>query len=232
MSTRQLPLNLGHRFASGRADFLVTDTNKDAVGWIDAWPDWPSNALGLYGPKGCGKSHLVHVFAAKTGAQILSIEDLKSRDPLSIAESCKAVAWDNSESLPDEQAFFHFFNAMRASGKSLLIVGRTAPARWPVSLPDLRSRLAGMPAVEILAPDDTTMTAVLTKLFHDRQLEISPGLIDFVLKRIPRTFAAIQKLVGAVDQEALAQNRKITVPLVRDVLDALASQGAWFDEAP
>lgn len=230
MSARQLPLDLGHRLATGRADFLVTDANREAISWIDSWPNWPAHALGLYGPAGSGKSHLVDVFAAKADAHILDINSLASQNPLSIAESHNAVAWDNADALVDERGLLHFFNAMREASKHLLIVGRSAPARWPVTLPDLKSRLAGMPAVEIRAPDDATIAAVLTKLFHDRQLDIEESLIDFVLKRVPRTFSAVQSLVEAVDQEALARNRKITVPLVRDVLDALVTQGSGFDE--
>lgn len=230
MTNSQLPLNLGHRQATGRADFLVTDTNREAVSWIDSWPKWPANALGLYGPAGCGKTHLVDVFAARTGAELIDASSLASRDPVSIANCVAAAAWDDAENIQDEHAFFHLFNALREAGKHFLVVGRTAPARLKISLPDLQSRLAGMPAVEILQPDDATIAAVLAKLFHDRQLDVSPSLIDFVLKRVPRTFSAVQMLVDRVDQQALAQGRKITVPLVRDVLDGLIAQGAGFDE--
>lgn len=148
-----------------------------------------------------------------------------------MADSFEAVVWDNADALIDETALFHFFNAMRAADKHFLIVGRTAPARWPVTLPDLKSRLTAIPAVEILAPDDATLMAVLAKLFHDRQLDVSPDVIEFSMKRAPRTFSAIRRLVDAVDQEALAQRRKITVPLVREVLDRLSAQGAWLDES-
>ena len=122
--------------------------------------------------------------------------------------------------MPDESALFHLFNVVREARKHLLIVGQTAPARWDVALPDLKSRLSGMPSVEIRSPDDATIAAVLVKLFRDRQLEVTPELVGYVQKRIPRTFAAIQKMTERVDHDALAQNRKITVPLVRDILDS------------
>ena len=219
-ASQQLPLELGHRPAIGRSDFLVTDANREAVGWIDMWPKWPSHGLGLYGPPGCGKSHLVHVFAAKAEAHVLEVNEITESDPIALVAQHKALAWDNADAVSDEQALFHLFNVVREAGKHLLIVGRTAPARWDVMLPDLKSRLSGMPSVEIRQPDDTTIAAVLVKLFRDRQLEVTPDLVDYIQKRIPRTFVAVQALAERVDRDALAQNRKITVPLVRSILEA------------
>ncbi len=223
-ASQQLPLELGHRPATGRADFLVTDANREAVGWIDTWPNWPSHGLGLYGPPGCGKSHLVHLFAAKAGAHVLHVNEISQSDPVALVAKHHALAWDNADAVSHEQALFHLFNVVREAGKHLLIVGRTAPARWDVSLPDLKSRLNGMPSVEIRSPDDATITAVLVKLFRDRQLEITPDLVEYIQKRIPRTFVAVQTLAERVDRDALAQNRKITVPLVRGILE-----GGEFD---
>ncbi len=224
MSSRQLPLELGHRPAMDRADFLVTDANREAVGWIDSWPAWPSHALGLYGPAGCGKSHLVHVFAAKAGAHLIDVTMLASADPVALACAHPALIWDGADTVPNEQALFHLFNAVREAGKHLLIVGRSAPARWDIALPDLKSRLAGMPSVAMHTPDDATMAAVLIKLFRDRQLEIGPDFVDYVQKRIPRTFVALQSFAEIVDREALAQRRKVTVPLVRDLLNAATGE--------
>ncbi|MGB1875707.1 MAG: HdaA/DnaA family protein [Rhodospirillaceae bacterium] len=218
--SKQLPLELGHRTAIGRADFLVTDANREAVGWIDTWPNWPAPCLGLYGPPGCGKSHLVQVFVAKADAHVLEVDEISQVEPVSLVEAHKALVWDKADAVPDESALFHLFNVVREARKHLLIVGQMAPARWDVTLPDLKSRLSGMPSVEIRSPDDATIAAVLVKLFRDRQLEVTPELVDYVQKRIPRTFAAIQKLTERVDHDALAQNRKITVPLVRDILDS------------
>lgn len=220
-ASEQLPLDLGHRPALGRTDFLVTDASREAIGWIDSWPNWPSYGLGIYGPPGCGKSHLSHVFAAKANAHILNYEDLRSGNPVVLASEHSALVWDDANEVPDEQALFHLLNAVREAGKRLLIVSRTAPARWAVTLPDLKSRLAGLPAVEIGMPDDATITAVLVKLFRDRQVEVAPDLVDYIGNRVPRTFGAVQALVDQVDRQALAQNRRITVPFVRDVLKAL-----------
>lgn len=219
MSSQQLPLDLGHRPALGRADLFVTEGNRGAVAWIDRWPDWPGHALGLYGPPGCGKTHLVHVFAALSQAHMLSDDDLLSLDPVDMAASHPVLALDRTEGLFHEQGLFHLFNAVREAQGHLLIVGRDAPARWSVALPDLKSRLNGMQAVQIQPPDDATITAVLAKLFRDRQLSITSDVIDYAVSRMPRTFAASCTLVETADREALAQGRRVTVPLVRDILD-------------
>jgi chromosomal replication initiation ATPase DnaA len=220
-ASQQLPLELGHRPALGRTDFLVTDASREAIGWIDSWPNWPSYGLGIYGPPGCGKSHLSHVFAAKANAHLLNYEDLRSANPVVLVSEHDALVWDDANEVPDEQMLFHLLNAVREARKQLLIVSRAAPSRWEVTLPDLKSRLAGLPAVEIGMPDDATITAVLVKLFRDRQVDVAPDLIDYIGNRVPRTFGAVQALVDQIDRQALAQNRRVTVPFVRDVLKTL-----------
>jgi len=218
MSSQQIPLDLGHRPALGRGDLLVTEGNKAAVAWIDNWPKWPSPVLALYGPAGCGKTHLVHVFAAQAHAELISPEDLAQNDALSLARQHKALAWDNADASADETALFHLLNAVREEDGHLLICGRLSPARWPVQLPDLKSRLNGLAAVEITPPDDATLTAVLAKLFRDRQLPVDADVLEYAVTRMPRSFDAAVTLVATADRDALARGQKITIPLLRDVL--------------
>ena len=218
MSLKQLPLDLGHRPALNRDDLYVTAGNEEAVFWIDRWPDWSGHALGLYGPEGCGKTHLVHAFASRSNAYVVGEKELASKDPVAIANSHNVVALDRISGPIHEQNLFHLFNAVREAQGFLLIASREPPARWSIKLPDLESRLKGMAAVQILSPDDATLLAVLAKLFRDRQLLIAPDVIEYAVSRMPRTFAATRALVELIDKEALAQNRRVTVPLVRDVL--------------
>lgn len=220
MAADQIPLDLGHRPALGRRDLLVTDANKEAVAWIDSWPAWPVPVLALYGPPGCGKTHLIHVFAAQTQAEVIALSTLTAEDAVSLARNNRALAWDNADSVADETVLFHLINAVREESGHLLICGRTAPARWAVQLPDLRSRLSAVPAVEIKSPDDATLAAVLAKLFRDRQLPVDVDVLEYVVARMPRSFDAAERLVAAVDQDALARGRRITIPLIRDVLNS------------
>ncbi len=219
MSTQQIPLELGHRPTLGRADLLVTDGNQDAVSWIDRWPDWPSYALGVFGSGGCGKTHLLHVFAAVSDALVLNETDLSGLDPVAATRAHRAIAFDLAHGPLDEEALLHLLNAVMEASAHILLVSRESPARWSVQLPDLQSRLKAIYSVSIQAPDDATLKAVLAKLFQDRQVAIANDVIDYVVSRIPRTFAASHRLVEVADREALAQNRRITVPLIRSLLE-------------
>lgn len=216
---RQLPLDLGHRPALGSADFLVAPCNAEAVAWLDRWPQWPAPALAVYGAAGCGKSHLAQVFAARTGAPVIAAASLHPDDPPRLlAGGCAAVIEDGDRGV-DEVALFHLFNLAKESGCTLLLSGRIPPAQWPLTLPDLRSRLNAIPAIGIAPPDDALIAALLIKLFADRQLRVGQEVVAYLLTRMERSFAAARAVVAAVDRAALAEKREITVPLVRQVLE-------------
>lgn len=213
----QLPLPLDHRAALGREDFLVAPANAEAVAWLDRWPDWPAPALILIGAPGCGKSHMAHVFAAHSGAPVVTGQAGLRLDPPTLLADTRAVVIDDADAGLDETSLFHLYNAAREGGCHLLLTARTAPGRW-AGLPDLRSRLSAAPSVEIGPPDDAVMAAVLIKLFSDRQLKVGAEVVTYLLRHMERSFAAAQAVVAAADALSLAEQRAVTVPLVRRVL--------------
>ncbi len=112
---------------------------------------------------------------------------------------------------------------VRAAGaRRIGAKARTPPARWRDRLPDLVSRLAAVPTVEIGPPDDILVTQVLVKLFADRQIEVGPEVVSYLVTHMERSFDAARELVAAADTAALAGKRAVTVPLVREVLAALS----------
>ena len=221
MRAEQLALDLGHRPAFGHEDFLIAPSNADAVAWLDRWPDWPSHALALYGPAGCGKSHLAQVWKAATGAAILQLPALSTAAVPRLARAAGAVCVEDAEDGVDEEALLHLYNLLAEAQGFLLLTSRLPPAKWRLALPDLGSRLNTVPAVAIRPPDDTLITAVLVKLFADRQLRIEPEIVNYLLGRMERSFAAARETVAALDRAALARRRRVTVPLAREVLESL-----------
>jgi len=217
----QLSLDFDHRPALGGEDFLVAPCNADAVSWLDRWPLWPGPGLVLVGPAACGKTHLANVFLAQSGAQGLTAAALADTDPVALADMAPASVVDDADAVAaagGEEALLHLYNAVAAAGRGLLLTARSAPARWPIGLRDLKSRLNALPTVEIGPPDDALISAVLVKQFADRQLRVDADVISYLTARMERSFDAARMLVTAVDRAALASGRNITVPLVGGVL--------------
>ncbi|NQV46319.1 MAG: DNA replication protein [Rhodospirillaceae bacterium] len=223
----QLVLEFDHRPALGGEDFLVAPCNDAAIAWIDRWPDWPSPVVVVAGPPGCGKSHLAQVFLGLSGGAVLDRAALMA-PPLEVAGR-DASAWvidDMDNFVGDgngklEEALFHLYNSARESGRRLLVTAKTPPSRWPIKLADLASRLKASAVVEIGAPDDALIAAVLVKQFADRQLAVDDEVLAYVQPRMERSFDAVRQLVEAADRMALAEKKNITVPLLRRVLETL-----------
>lgn len=215
----QLPLDLGHRASFGGDDFLVAPCNEAAVAWLDRWPDWPGPGLALWGPAGCGKSHLAHVFQVRSGARLIEPLALAEAELSGLAEGNGEVALDGAPPV-DERALLHLYNLLAERRGHLLILSREAPARWSVRLPDLASRLAAMPAVRIDPPDEVLVEGLLVKLFADRQLAVQPEVVAYLVRRMERSFEAVRRTVARLDRESLARRRPVTLPLAREIVES------------
>jgi chromosomal replication initiation ATPase DnaA len=210
VSPTQLPLDLPHRRALGRDDFLVAPSNAAAVAWVDRWPDWPFPVLVLHGPVGSGKTHLAQVWRHMSGAT----DDVTADAPSVLVDDAAQAAGDAAR----EEALFHLIERIKARGGHLLLTGRAPPARWALGLADLRSRLNAAMVVAIEQPDDALLAGVALKLFADRQLDVSVDALDALLARVERSVDGVARAVAAIDRAALAAKRRVTAPLVRDVL--------------
>lgn len=228
MSAAQLVLDLPHRPAWGRDVFFEAPANRAALAFVDRWPDWPQPAAVIVGPAGAGKTHLAAVWQQRSAARQVTAADLPA---LSGRGEAGPVLCDDAEAvlsragLAGEEAFFHLLNRIWHRRGALLMTARRPPARWPVRLRDLASRLNALPVIEILPPDDSLLAVVMVKQLRDRQLEIEPAVVGYVLDRIERSFAAVATVVEELDRLALAEKRRITVPLARRVLARLAADG-------
>jgi chromosomal replication initiation ATPase DnaA len=136
----------------------------------------------------------------------------------------KAVALDDAQGVGGdadrERQLFHLFNWLRERGGWLVVAAVEPPARWPVALPDLASRLRTAQVAAIEAPDDALLAAVLVKLFRDRQVPIGADVIDYLIRRMDRSLAAARAIVDAADHQGLAQKRPVTVKLLSELFAA------------
>jgi len=222
---RQLTLDLGLPAPTyARRDFMVAPGNREALAWIDRWPDWPAPALALAGPPGCGKTHLAHIWAERSGAVIhngTSLEGKGIAELSELAAASPAIVMDDAERAP-ERGLLHLYNLMRERQGQLLLTSGSPPARWRIALPDLASRLRAAPAVEIAPPDDELLGSIILKQLADRQLHAGAGVVHYLVSHMERSGEAARRLVAALDHRALAERREIDRRLAADVLAELS----------
>lgn len=203
-----------------REDFVVADGNREALAWIDRWPDWPAPALALNGPTGCGKTHLGRIWAAQSGAVVIEGTDLDGKsvaDLTDLSAASPAIVIEEAQRAP-ERALFHLYNLMRERRGHLLLISPEAPARWSIALPDLASRLRAAPAVAVAPPDDELLGSIILKQLADRQLHAGAGVVQYLVSRMERSAEAARRVVAALDRRALAERREIDRRLAIDVL--------------
>lgn len=221
---RQLALDLPVDSRYGVEDFLVGPSNEAAYGLVEAWPSWPDAWLRLVGPEGAGKTHLAAIWAKAAHAWTVQASEVVDGNVPHLVSGGALVVEDCDRGLRDEAALFHLMNAVKARGGFLLLTARETPDRWGLRVPDLLSRLRLAPQATIEPPDDALLRAVLVKLFIDRQLVVDTGIIDALLLRMERSFAAARVLVDALDRVSLERGRRVTRALAAEVLAGLAAE--------
>jgi chromosomal replication initiation ATPase DnaA len=203
---RQLALALDHAESYAREDFLAGPCNEGPLTLIDSWPDWAARALVLVGPEGSGKTHLATIWAAAAGARVVSAHSVGEID-LPAALATGALVIEDAGAVADQRSLFHLINLAHEEGVFLLFTSRTQPSFWPVTIPDVVSRLRALPVVTLYAPDDAMLRGVIVKLAADRQLALDESVVSYLSTHIERSFAAARSAVIALDREALRQGR-------------------------
>ena len=207
LSIRQLALPFAYRPRFRVEDFVAAPSNAAARVWLGRTADWPNNRLAVSGEAGCGKTHLLRLWAERHGALRLEGPALWHLPELG---GNPAIAIDDADAAPDERTLLHLINLAGEMRRPLLLAARRAPARWPVRLPDLESRLRAMTAVAVGAPEDPLLRALLARLLSDRQLVLSESLQDRLLANLPRHPAALREAAAWLDEQAMAAGRAVT----------------------
>lgn len=174
--------------------FLISDSNAAAARHLRAWRQWPVPATLLVGPRKSGRTLLARLFV-KGGGRAIDDADRQN-----------------------ETQLFHAWNAAQSDGVPLLLVAEAVPPDWRVKLPDLRSRLGATPVARIDPPDDALMRALFERAFLKRGLDARPDLVQWLVARVERSHIALWRAVDALDMAALAERRRLSIPLARGAL--------------
>jgi chromosomal replication initiation ATPase DnaA len=215
MTARQIPLPLLRKPSFRESDFLCAPSNQAALTWLARTEIWPDRRLALWGGAARGKTHLLHIWVSQTGA---SFADGKALSGFPDVPSPSGVAIDDAERA-DETALLHLLNTARDLHRPVLLAGRLPPARWPVTLKDLASRLRAITAVELEAPDDNLLRQLLPRLLRERGLEAAGVLSSRLLSRSPRSAEALWAAVDSIDRAAwIAGTGKVRLRMIDDAL--------------
>ena len=222
----------------GREDFMVSSCNFEAVQLIDNWPEWPFFAVCLYGPSGCGKTHLCRIFSDRVSVikhypykiPCIQAKNITLDTPHRLFAQNTCLIVENLDENINQEALFHLYNLYRNEGGFILFTAHKAPARLKLSLPDLKSRLTIMPSVAIGEPDDEMLSALIIKLFSDRQLLVAPEIINYMIKNMQRSFTYCNQLVAEIDNISIIRKRAVSLPIVKEAINNLnhLSQGDLF----
>lgn len=211
---RQLALPFRHAPHYAAEDVLHAPSNAEALAWLQRTAAWPFGRLALWGGASNGKTHLLHLWAGRTGATL-------HQGPFLQAGWCAGPAAIDDADTADEPALLHLLNAAAEAGHAVLLAGLEPPARWPVRLPDLASRLRATATVELRAPDDATLRALLLRLLSDRQLIVPGAVQDWLLAHLPRTAAAMREAACRLDRAALAAGGRVNRAMAARVADEM-----------
>lgn len=213
---QQIVLSFPERTDFSLENFLVLPTNNMGFMSVNQFPRIEGDVLVVYGSKGVGKSHLFSIYIERTHAKILTTADLKL--PLDLSVKHFAIDDINGLSKMQQEAFFHLFNHVKSAGGSLLVMAQNPVAKMDI-LPDLKSRLLTAPQIEIESPKDVHLEVFLVKYASDRQMFLNPHVSRYILKNCERNVSHIESIVKALDTLSLEQKRKITIPLVKQLLN-------------
>lgn len=222
--TKQYHFSLPLQEAMGLEDFLPSSSNEEGVALLlrREPSTWLSHVLILWGPSGAGKTHLLSIWCERQKAQRVRLGDPILAAIVRGASPALAFALDDADGVvgdsEQEEWLQHFYNATKEAGLPVLMTASHPPVQWGLSLRDIETRLKSCACAALHEPDDALMRGLLVKFFSDRQLMVDAGVVDYLAARLERTTAAVRRVVTQLDEAALGEGRKISIPFVQKVL--------------
>ena len=213
----QLLLNFNQKQNFNYDDFFVSKSNFYAFEILEKWPKWEKNILNIHGEKYSGKSHLADIFCKKNKAKKINEKHLNDEifKELKLFES---IVLDNFENIAEERILYSLFNLIDNDNKYLLINSTIPINEINFKLNDLKSRSKNCLFAKIDSPDDELMFAIILKSFSDRQITIDKKLIDFIIKRIDRSYGKIAEFIYKIDELSLKKKKPIDFKTIKEIL--------------
>lgn len=233
MRAGQLPLDLRLRDSS-RFETFHTGSHGLLVATLRGMAGSSGSAgerqLFLHGAEGCGKTHLLQaacheVSARERSCAYLPLAELGHRDPAVVLEGMSRLdllALDDLQAVAGgphwARALFGLVNRVREREGQLLVASRTTPEGLGCDLPDLVSRLGWGPVFRIDQPGDLELKAILQKRAGLRGLQLSDAVAEYLLRHECRDLEFLLTLLDRLDLAALAEQRRLTIPFIREHL--------------
>ena len=213
----QLLFNFNYSQNFNYDDFFVSKSNYFAFQLIEKWPKWEKNILNIYGEKFSGKSHLANIFCNKNKCIKITEEQLND-EILKKLKLHENIVLDNFDNLTEERLLYSLFNLVDHDNKYLLINSIKPINEMSFDLNDLKSRSKNCLFAKIDKPDDELMFALILKNFSDRQIEIDKKFIDFIIKRIDRSYGKISDFIYKIDELSLKNKKPIDFKTIKEIL--------------
>ena len=198
-------------------DFYVSNSNKHVFDFLEKWPIWEKNFINISGEKFSGKTHLINIFLKKNKGIKIKSTDLK-RIELKNLKVHENIILEDLTSNIDEKLLYTLFNIIEQDNKYIIVTSREPIVEIKFSLEDLKSRTKNFLLQNIEKPDDELMFAIILKNLSDRQISLSQKLIDYIIKRIDRSYSKIFDFIYNVDELSLKKKKSIDFKIIKEVL--------------
>ena len=199
-------------------DFFVSSNNFEAYKLIESWPDWSSKWINIYGPLGCGKTHLTNIL--KNKLKLLNVDAREFNEKINLQlEKYECLVIENFDNNIDEKLLYSSLNHIKQLNKNILINSRKSIKDFDVKLIDLKSRLNSFLDLSINLPTDDLIRVIILKSFSDKQINISSNNLEYILKNIDRSYEKISKFTKDIDDISLSTGKSIKINLIKKVLN-------------
>jgi len=198
-------------------DFFISNSNKHIFNLLDAWPKWEKNFLNIIGEKFSGKTHIINIFLEKFKGIKISSKKLDNEFLKKIKIYQNIILEDLDEAV-DENLLFTFLNIIDQDNKYLIITTKKPITNMQFKLKDLKSRSSNFLLLNIEKPDDELIFALILKNLSDRQISIEKKLIDYVIKRIDRSYSKIFDFIYKIDEISLKKKKSIDLKIIKEAL--------------